>query len=70
MDTPTTRFKSEPPTKPAENHTGKMIAFAMRVDRLAALAIERLEVSVDDDARLAALADLAQVRALAGTVLR
>jgi hypothetical protein len=65
-----THWPDESPTKPAEFVPSRLISFAMRIDRLAQLAIERLEVGPDDDARLAAMADLAQVRALAGTVLR
>ena len=64
------QWPDEPPTKAAENVPGKMIAFAARIDRLAAFAQERLQVGPDPDAVSAALADLAQVRALAGTVSR
>jgi hypothetical protein len=43
---------------------------AARVDRLAELAIEKLMVAPDHDALLSAAEDLAQIRAIAGTVLR
>ncbi len=65
-----TTWSEEAPTKPVADVPSKLLAFASRVDRLAALAEERLQVGPDQDAVLAALADLAQVRALAGTVLR
>jgi hypothetical protein len=70
MNADSTPWPDEAPTTPVENVPSKLLAFASRVDRLATLAIERLEVAPDADARLAALADLAQVHALAGTVLR
>ena len=60
----------EAPTKPVADSSSKLLAFASRVDRLVELAIERLEAAPDDDAIGAALADLTQVRSLAGTVLR
>jgi hypothetical protein len=63
-------FPEEAPTKPIEDVPSKLLGFAMRIDRLTALAEQRLAAGPDPDAVLAALADLAQVRAFAGAVLR
>jgi hypothetical protein len=62
-------FPEEALTKPIEGVPSKLLAFAMRIDPLTALVEQRLAAGPDPDAVLATLADLAQVRALAGTVL-
>jgi hypothetical protein len=53
-------FPDEKPTRPAPRVPEWMITFATRVDRLAQLAIERLETAPDDDALAAAVADMKQ----------
>jgi ApbE superfamily uncharacterized protein (UPF0280 family) len=60
----------EVPTKQQEHVPTKLLAFASRIDRLAELALERLAVAPDADAVAGAIADLVQVRTLAGDVLR
>jgi hypothetical protein len=71
MEPDTRPWPDERPTTPAEHVPSTTLVTLMQIDQLAARAIERLEASPPDAyARLAALADLAQVRALARTVLR
>jgi hypothetical protein len=60
----------ETPTKVSDNFPSATLMLAARVDRLAELALERLQVAPDDDALASACADLAQIRALAGAVTR
>lgn len=64
------QWDDETPTKRRDNFPSATIMLAARVDRLAELAIEKLMVAPDHDALLSAAEDLAQIRAIAGTVLR
>ncbi len=64
-----TKWPDEAATIPRANVPGPFLAFASRVDRLAELALERLQASPDEDALNAAVADLVQLRALAAGVL-
>ncbi|HEV3192143.1 MAG TPA: hypothetical protein VGY54_16640 [Polyangiaceae bacterium] len=63
-------FPDEPPTKKMSNTPSALLAFASRVDRLAELALERLQVAPDAEAVAAALGELVQIRALTAGVLR
>ncbi len=64
-----TAWPDEAATTPRANVPGPVLAFASRVDRLAELALERLQASPDEDALNAAVANLVQLRALAAGVL-
>lgn len=59
-----------PITKRATNFPSATLVLAARVDRLAELAIERLTFDPDPHTIVEALADLAQIRTLAGKVMR
>jgi hypothetical protein len=63
-------FPDEPPTSKIENVPSRTLTTLARIDRLAAVAAERLAVDPDADAIVAALEDLAQLRALAGALIR
>ena len=56
----------EPPTKPIEPLSSRVLVLATRIERLATLALERLMVAPDSDAVTAACADLATIVAIAG----
>lgn len=60
------QFPDEPPTKPAEHQPSKLLAFATRVDRAVADALDLIR---SGDPSAAALA-LVQLQALTGSVLR
>ena len=65
-----TQFPDEAPTRRSEQFPSRLLAFASRVDRLAELALERLQCNPDAYAIAGAVADLMQLRALTGEVLR
>jgi hypothetical protein len=63
-------WPDEVPTRRAHAVHSDAVALAVRVGRLAELAIERPTVTPDDETIAAAVADLVQLRALTGEVLR
>jgi hypothetical protein len=63
-------FPEEAPTRPAPRIGEPLLVFASRVDRLAELALERLQCAPDGESLEAAVADLTQLRELAAGVLR
>jgi len=67
--TDSSAFADEPPTR-RENMPTRLLTFASRIDRLCALALERLQVEPDADAIQAAIAELTEARALTAGVLR
>ena len=68
MNTVSQFSADEPPTKREEHTPTRLLTFASRIDRLCALALERLFVAPDEHAIEAAIADLTEARALAATV--
>lgn len=63
-------WPDEAPTRKTQRVPQTLLSFATRVDRLAELALERLQVAPDADALAGAVTDLVQIRALAEGVLR
>jgi hypothetical protein len=64
------RQDDETPTARIEPTSSATLVALARIDRLCELALERLQVAPDADAVSAAMADIAQVRALASEVRR
>jgi hypothetical protein len=60
----------ERPTVRCLDTSSRLLTFASRVDRLCALALERLQVGPDPDAIAAALGDIVEIKALTEGVLR
>jgi hypothetical protein len=70
MQTLPETWPDEAVTRQTEHVPTALLTFATRVDRLAELALERLQCAPDADAVAAAVGDLLEVRELAGRVLR
>lgn len=60
--------EDETPTKPVLSSS--TLAVAAQIERRAEIAIEKLLVAPDDDTLVSACEDLAEIRRLAGQVMR
>jgi hypothetical protein len=65
----TVPWPDEAATKPSENVPSRALIRAARIVRVAEVAAERLTCAPDPDAIMAAIADLALIRDLAGELL-